>query len=395
MFRKVTADHLFFGIYFGFLTIGLFLGDGKQPMIDTLASVVIISLHILAKAYLKKQRTMPQPLVLLWSITLGYFAIRTMFSESVAYSITATMRMVMAYLVFTLFFEYNTQRYQRYFRHGLIIFSLLAIAASLLLYFSPSLANNLPLMNLLYPNYGHNHLVNILVVVYPITLFLFVRQKNIAYTVYYLLVAGMIFLSFSRGALFLIGLYTIFQVGILQKTHINKRALFLLIVGIIATVSLIYFSFLATRPNQNPSKFSRQLYKPLFANESRWEYWNQAWEGIKQKPLFGSGPGTFYLISKRYQSGPNQYSWFAHNSMLQWVVELGIVGSIPLLFTIGLLLAHTQGWAKHATILVMLNSFFDFNLDFLLIWLVLWTILGLYSSYESKRVSCHSNNQKS
>lgn len=398
MFRskiKLTADHFFFGIFFGFLSIGLFLGDGKQPLIDTLASVVIISLYIFARYYLSKQRSLPNLITMIWGMNLLYFVIRTIFSDSVAYSITTSMRMVMAYLIFTLFYEYSKDHWQQYLIKSLIIFSLIAIGSGFFLIIFPQYSLMLPLMNLLYANYGHNHLSNILVVVYPIALLSLLKSQSrksfFLSLSYFLLVIFAFILSFSRGALLLVGLYTLFQVGIHNKKHFKKRYAFVLSIGFLLTLSIIVFSKLTIynpqlTTNVPKSWLERQLYKPLLNEEGRIKYWKQAWEGFKERPLFGSGPGTFYLVSKRYQQAPNQYSWFAHNFILQTLSELGIVGCsflVALLMTIILSLwSYTHYLLISSIFLIMLNSLFDFNLDFLIIWSLFWSILGLRKKYE-------------
>ena len=95
---------------------------------------------------------------------------------------------------------------------------------------------------------------------------------------------------------------------------------------------------LSARGEKQNSIYFRQLnafiFKPSVPSDNRLEYWRQAIEAIKERPLFGSGPRTFYLLSRRLQSAPNSWSWFAHSFPLQTAAETGLVGLSIFLFLI-------------------------------------------------------------
>lgn len=390
--QSVAVDHIIFGILSCFFIVGVLLGDGKQPIIiDAVASVVIISLYILSSQYLKKQREIPQFLSLLWMLNIGYWFLRTVFSDSVAYSITTSMRFIMAYLVFSYFYQYGTSSHQRYFIITLIVFSITASLFALFFLLFPRYAN-LPSMNLLYPYYGHNHLSNILVIAYPIALTSVLRMshathraKYLGAILYLLFMLFFVILSLSRGALVIVGVYTILCVGLHLRGNINVKHVVLFFIGCLAIMSFALFSVITVRqPTITLPILQQQLKKPKLTDDGRWKYLQQALDGIRERPLFGSGPGTFYLISKRYQHAPNNYTWFAHNSILQWTVELGVIGAFLLFTLFGAIIAkmNLSHPLAHGAFLAFLNSLFDYNLDFLIVWMILWIILSITINYE-------------
>jgi O-antigen ligase len=227
-----------------------------------------------------------------------------------------------------------------------------------------------------------------------------------------------IFLSFSRGALVLYGLYTIGYIGYTFNKIRNIRQVTIGFIGSIFVFSLIGFSLLTVTfrdkadladnlpiPNSRVEGWIiRQIKKPRLAEDGRLRYWNQALSSIKERPLFGSGPGTFYLLSKRYQTAPNQYSWFAHNSIFQWTAELGIVG---LSLYISLFLSMFKEVRKSVSLnefsainllsfgvfLICLNSLYDYTFDFLVIWLIFWNTLAIMLlNYKYERLFSNTNN---
>lgn len=56
----------------------------------------------------------------------------------------------------------------------------------------------------------------------------------------------------------------------------------------------------------------------------RFDLWNQAWEGFLKSPILGNG---WYWYCNHNISG-----YHAHNCYLQWLCEVGIIGSIPFFY---------------------------------------------------------------
>jgi tetratricopeptide (TPR) repeat protein len=136
--------------------------------------------------------------------------------------------------------------------------------------------------------------------------------------------------------------------------------------------------------------YKQTIKPPVY--ESRIRYWLQAASAIRERPIFGSGPGTFYLQSKRFQSAPLSYSWFAHSFVLEQFVEIGLVGVVlwGILFVIqGRLLIRSRNHAfLTGVILTFLYSLYEYNLNFIVIWLLFWSALGwLTGSAQFKKTS--------
>ena len=102
-------------------------------------------------------------------------------------------------------------------------------------------------------------------------------------------------------------------------------------------------------------------------------------EGIKDNPLFGTGPGTYYTSFPRYRDDTvNLFYLHTHNDYLEFTSNLGFLGVLPL----ALLLVHafyTALWvqvsrretlmramgfsATMGIISISLHSLTDFNLQ--------------------------------
>jgi hypothetical protein len=142
----------------------------------------------------------------------------------------------------------------------------------------------------------------------------------------------------------------------------------------------------------------KQITKPFDLSDTRLQYWQQAVAAFKDAPFFGHGPGTFWLLSKRYQDKPNQYSYFAHSFPLETLAEGGIVGFILMALLLGyvaprLVIARSASDAaisyEHSAhlleglTLTFLYSFVEFNFNFIVIFLIFWAALAVLLSKTS------------
>ncbi|MCZ4253331.1 O-antigen ligase family protein [Pseudoalteromonas shioyasakiensis] len=78
-------------------------------------------------------------------------------------------------------------------------------------------------------------------------------------------------------------------------------------------------------------KVKQRLSETSLQSETRDEVVRDSIPLILEKPFLGSGGGTFYTAFPRFQSEP--YSGYydnAHNDYIQFTVELGLIGTIPL-----------------------------------------------------------------
>lgn len=346
-------------LFFFFLTTSLFLGDGKQPFVDAWWALGILMMYGVRYYQRGKLdlRALPHPIGFAWMALVLYHIILIPFSDSAGYSITATTRLIEAYLIYVMFSTISSEQTTTVFSKGLLVVGVVATAASFVFLLSPSLAGFLPPMNLLYTTYGHNHLADLLLFIFPIA----ITQP---WPLLILFTVGMI-LTFARGAWVLLVVYLLF---------LARRA------GLLAAAATVA-AFLLISLGLTP------IQKPPLLTDGRWEYWRQSVEAIKERSLFGSGPGTFYLESKRLQSAPSSYSWFAHSFPLQITVESGVVGLVMFLF----LLWNVFQKSKRSPLLwgaglVLVYSLYEFSLDYSTIWLLVWAAMGVSLKHDAQRL---------
>lgn len=354
-------------LFFFFLTASLFLGDGKQPFIDAWWALGILMMYGVRYYQRGKLdlRLLPRPIGWAWAALLLYSVILTPFSDSAGYSITATIRLIEGYLVYVMFATISSENTIALFTKGLLFVGVVATLASFVFLFFPALVRFLPPMNLLYATYGHNHLADVLLFIFPIA----ITQP---WFIWVFFTVGMIF-TFARGAWLLLIGYLLFL------TRRSKSALVRRIGLLVAGVTVLAFLLisLGLTPIQKPSLLA----------DGRWEYWRQSVEAIKERPFFGSGPGTFYLESKRLQSAPSSWSWFAHSAPLQITVETGVVGLVIFLVLLWNVIRQShQGPLLRGAGLVLVYSLYEFSLDYATIWLLLWATLGLLIKHNVQKV---------
>jgi O-antigen ligase len=373
-------------IFFISLFVLLFLGDGKQSIIDVVGIAVVIFLWLSRRYYRHPTSApLPSPLEPAWLLLLVYIALTTIFSISVGFSISSTIRYLMAYLIFTFFYSASIEEKQR-FGKLLMWFCFAATLASLAAVIISRFGQKLPNMNLLYPAYGHNHIVDLIVFGLPLAI-VYVRQKrNVIATLTLMLFGLALIFSFSRGALVLIVGYTLFRLFIRRDISITSRRTHI----VLAVACLVGASVYIVGGGQRAqlTSFARRQVVKVSVIESRISYWKQALLAIRARPLLGAGPGTFYLLSKQYQDKPLTYSWYAHSFLLETAAESGIVGVVLIVFLLvyvfRLIICETPNQTilneKQALLdsvtLILLYSLFEFNFNFLVIWLLFWSSLG-------------------
>lgn len=380
--RTLVREYTELVVFFFFLTTSLFLGDGKQPFVDVWWALGILTMYGVRYYQRGKLdlRALPHPVGFLWAVLVLYYIILTPFSDSVGYSITTTVRLVEGYLVYMMFVTVSSEKTTAIFIKGLLFVGVVAALASFVFLLVPSWTSFLPPMNLLYAAYGHNHLADLLLFVIPVAVGIAERKKNAATIgLLILLLVGMA-LTLARGAWIILIGYLL--VVFLRKKDTRVKVIALVGAAVFVT-ALLLLSFVSTNKTvvgifQKAPQATRLLQKVSFVDDGRWEYWRQAVEAIKERPFFGSGPGTFYLESKRLQARPNSYSWFAHSFPLETTVEVGAVGMILLsLVFIASLRRALMPPLFAPLLLTLLYSFFEFNLDYTAVWLLYWATLGL------------------
>lgn len=337
-----------------------------------------------------------------WMALLFVVLVSTFTSISLSFSVPALFELVGVFFYF-IFFYLIVDRLSdlRTLSFSIIVVGFILSAVSLFLIISPP--QSLRTMNLIYAKHGHNHLADYLIFVLPISIGLFLQQKKkipsllSAFLVSFFFIS--FYLTFARAALLIVSLMTLSLIWFFKPAL--KKVAFLLFFGLVPLVLIAAF-FLVSHSRLGTQLFVsntyksnwlwRQVIKPL-QYESRLEYWRQAGEGFALRPLFGNGPGTFRLTSRRFQQKPDVTSWFAHNSLLQTASELGIFGFI--FFVLLLLLAAYKikilpGKSPYTVALLvgvagsLLQSLLDFNFDFLAIFFLFWALIAVLLKLSSK-----------
>ncbi len=388
------------------LFVAILLGDARQHIIDVFVAGVAIAGFLTAwkGGWLKR---LPRDAVWLWGTTLVSIAASIIWSDSISASISVFIRYVAGFMAFGLVYSVATRGVAEVLESALLVISALtAVVASAFIFVSrPSW---LPSMNLLYPSYGHNHAADLLLFVFPVVMFHTKLPRPLRIILLSIISIGLV-LSFARGAWIFIVAYCV--IVLVRSKSGNKKDLLLstvIAVMVMLLVVSVVASKLIPRVANNGSSFSRVLdrlsQKGSPVNDPRWEYWTQTFQMIGERPLFGSGAGTFYFNSRRLQPHPGAYSWFAHSFFLQTLAEHGIVGALPILLLFGWVIWHMTRYAtsRHSqessagrlavgALLVAGYSFIEFNLSFIVIWTLFWAIaglvLGIRSVHEKKAAS--------
>jgi O-antigen ligase len=319
----------------------------------------------------------------MWVVLLGYFFVHTFFSDSVGYSISTTIRLVDAYLLYLLFYSLAERNLTKVFASLVMFVGAVATLASFVCLLAPSFVRWLPQMNLLYATYGHNQLADLLLFCIPLTMEDWIPTQTVINKLLLVLFLIGLAVSFARGAWVLLLMYFVYLLLTKQRLDSFKKTVVWICVG--AFTGLLLLSFLLTvlfshaQLLQNGEWMYRQLIKPS-VYEQRLPYWEQAFAGIQINSIIGSGPGTFLLISKKYQINPNEYSWFSHNFFLDQLVEVGLIGAIlwGIFFVVQarLLRKECSSPLVMSIVLTLLYSCVEYNLNFLAIWVLFWSTLG-------------------
>jgi tetratricopeptide (TPR) repeat protein len=71
---------------------------------------------------------------------------------------------------------------------------------------------------------------------------------------------------------------------------------------------------------QDPSRFA------CTSSNSRWSFWEEAWEGFEGEPLLGTGAASFELLHRKLRDSQTIDVTEPHNVALQFLSETGLVG---------------------------------------------------------------------
>ena len=382
---------LLVSVFFGLLFFGIFLGDGKQAVIEVFG--VASTLVFLVYCLLQKLPlvALPARLSRVWMVFFVSVFLSTLASSSVALSISWFVRLLCGYLVYRIFFSMATEHVRRVFIFRIFFFMFLVGVVWCVSIMFPRFYEALPTMNLVDVRYGHSHIADLLVFVTPAVFWMVVNGSIVIWARVLLLGAYLVAIlaTQSRGA-WVIAFAFIFIKAIRSRYRkIFTISLFVVVLLIIINAS--FFKISPTGPKYTGKVFlwvDRVVHRPTFF--SRLEYWRQSIQAFQERPILGSGPGTFSLVSVRLQKETGLSSWFAHSAPLQMASDLGLLGIIS--FT-SLVVAHVLEWKSKLPLLkynrsplqalswmialILLYSMFEFVLDYFIIWLLVWAGVGL------------------
>jgi O-antigen ligase len=368
------------------------MGDGKQTVGNTIGAAGALSLYFFSRARCLKQRELSLPTMLLFGITAVYVGINTLFSIDIGYSIFSFARIIEGFLVYYVFYCYSSQKTAHVFEITYIWLSLGGLLFSVLFTLFYGSSWTTPSMNLFYPTWGHNHIVDLLVLAFPLACVEWIRTKRPKYIVLAIIFyVGTVF-SFSRLGVVIEFVTVLFVFFTQARTIARTTILSLLSIASVLFLSVALLIFIPTR------FISRIPFAPTVTKQSslengRVEYWKQALLAIQQKPLFGFGPGTFILLSKHFQSSPDVNTWFAHNVLLQVTAETGFVGLLFCIAWAFLLRFSVYSTTTHealhgmflSIIAILIMGLFDYPLDYLVVWFVFCGILGMSGGMNNQQ----------
>jgi len=192
-----------------------------------------------------------------------------------------------------------------------------------------------------------NWISNYLAMIFPMIFSYFLLEKSKRIKIVYFIVLSIVYATLmicqSRGIWISISLtailviYIIFKFNLLKAFKENKRWLVLLLITFMI-ITVIYSTDnplnkgAITVIERAVSTFDEQG----FSLNARLLMWRTTLEMIKERPLFGSGIGTFRMNYLNYQAqylikNPKYLQYYikageAHNEYLQTWAELGIIG---------------------------------------------------------------------
>jgi len=382
-------------IFFLLLTIGVWFGDGIQSSIDTVMTLGVLCIVFILPWIAQKQRSMNQWLLGSGTALLIFLGIHIFFSDDIAISFSMWMRYITGTLVFWIFYSYTEKKHLKLFVHALCIFGLYILFAWICFPILPHIwTQYLPKFHLLQSTSGH-YLTSIpLVFTFAPSFLLWIKKRKRIYGIIsFCLFIGSL-CTFARATILIelgIACSIVFLYGLKQKIR-RPVWIFMILIASVSIVTL-WFTFSA-QGTQFLGRFQSKQSNPAI---SRIWYWNQAFKAIADKPLLGHGLGTFFIQSTRFQSMPMTQSWFAHNSILELLSDMGFIGALPVIGFILALCIHIVKQRKNlktgrlygealmiGILSLFLYSCIEYPFHFFVIFLLLLASIGVLAGTSEK-----------
>lgn len=197
---------------------------------------------------------------------------------------------------------------------------------------------------------NHNHFSGYLELVIPVAIGALIRYKRESVTLRMALAEALIIMTAafifaqSRGAWISLSVSLLVMNFILiKKKMFSRKSIYALILAIIFIFSFAYIKseFISRRIDT----FTR-ITKAEASPRTRLEIWKGTLEMIKDKPVIGTGIGTFAWEFSRYRPRDlNVRANYAHNDYLHMAAEMGVAAPLILIWLLWSLI--TQGAECH------------------------------------------------
>lgn len=145
------------------------------------------------------------------------------------------------------------------------------------------------------------------------------------------LCAAGVWLTASRGALIALAVMLVFAIVVAGRWRIWV----VLVAVMFASVSYVYFAAFA--PESVRDRIAEPASGQARVQEGRTTIWQVAWRAFEANPAIGVGSGNFEVSSKKYVFEPGALprsdeivdaQQVAHNSYLEVLAELGVIGLV-------------------------------------------------------------------
>ncbi len=175
-----------------------------------------------------------------------------------------------------------------------------------------------------------------------IALFLAIRSRKsiswrFAYGIIMALQLFIIYHTATRGAFvgLIAGLLVLLLIIFLFSHHKVHRSVSAGVLGVVIFVSVLGYSLQNTDFVKNQPPLSRLTSISVSEAGPRFMVWNMAWQGFKERPIFGWGQESFNYVFNKYYD-PKMYAqeqWFdrTHNVIFDWLTAGGVLGLLAYL----------------------------------------------------------------
>lgn len=324
-------------IFFFILLLSLSAADGPQSGSDIFWPIVTL-ISIPLWEWTSDRRNATATEITLWMMALGSIIASTVFSWSPGFSVSSFIRLLTGFIWMKRFSSLTRREYAE-FPTILSVFTICATILSAVPLMIPQLRQALPAFTLIGTPSGHLPIVYITLPL--LAVILFSPQPRRSFIIRFGIGAAImsIYISFSRTALFLsAAIFGISMYTKRQKKIPTALAAGLMVLALSTLAGLYWITTLPERQLQNlplPAALRVYMVKNTLSTDPRLAFIREGVTALRTSPYFGTGPGTFSLVSKQFARSQNEVSDYAHNVWLEMLTEVGLIGTISFLWLTG------------------------------------------------------------